>query len=86
MKMYHFNANDYGYEYYVMAENKYMAYVFFMQFLHDERKKAKEFLRDSLSEEIGKWATIKIDDPASFPQKYTLDEYEMGKVIRSEVA
>lgn len=67
-KLYHLNPNDYGDEYFVLAESK---------------EKALEYITNS--KEYGS-ELFKGKDINNLPDKYTLNEYELGKVIRSEIA
>ena len=68
MKMYYYNPNDYGDEFFVMAEN---------------RTEAHKYLIKHLGDNLEMWGNVNPLDNTTFPCKYTLDEYEMGSVIQS---
>lgn len=79
MKLYYFNPNDYGDEFFVMAKNKTMAFESLMAYFNrDTELDHKDDLRI--------WKKINPLDPTSFPMKYTLDEYGEGEIIRSETS
>ena len=84
MKLYHFNQNGYGEEYYTMAENKveaHKALVAFLQAKADDPNNCyinKSYLK--------MWKDVNPIDPTTFPHKFTLDEYEAGHIIESEIA
>ena len=68
MKLYYFNPNDYGSEFFVMSNSKTEAL--------EQVKNSKHY--DS---KLFKDSTI-----YHLPSKYTIDEYELNQVIRSELA
>lgn len=67
MKLYHLNPNDYGEEYFVLAESKEHAF-------------------ELILEKLDKNCTLATCTWDTLPRKYTLDEYNYGEVIRSEIA
>lgn len=82
VKMYYFNPHDYDYEYFVAAENKIKAYKYLIEYLNKmaaENPKNYSYLLDI-------WNKINPLDASSFPEKYTLDEYEVGSVVQTEIS
>jgi hypothetical protein len=79
MKMYYFNPNDHGQEYFVMAENKIQAHQFLIKYFE---KYSRNFY---YNENIQKWIDVDPLDHYTFPDSYTLDEYDVGVVIETEL-
>jgi hypothetical protein len=72
MKLYYFNPNDYGAEFFVMVENKINAHEFLLK--HLENKIITEICASEMYEEdLEIW-------------NYTLEEHPIGSVIESEIA
>jgi hypothetical protein len=85
MKMYYYNPNNYGAEFFIMAENKTKAHEYLLK--HLENKSLSESLYAEIyQEDLDKWKKVNPLDNKTFPNKYTLDEYEIGSVIESEIA
>lgn len=85
MKMYYFNPNDYGAEYFVMEENKTKAHECLIK--HLENKIIKEpLIAEMIKTDLEIWKKVNPLDSKSFPSGYTLDEHEVGSVIESEIA
>lgn len=85
MKFYHFNPNDYGGEYFVMAENKREAHEYLLK--HLENKIVTESCyAEMYQEDLEMWKKVNPLDNKTFPSRYTLDEHEIGSVIQSEIA
>lgn len=85
MKMYYYNPNDYGDQFFVMAENKTEAHKCLLK--HLENKIVTESCYSEMyQEDLEIWKKVNPLDGKSFPKKYTLDEYEIGSVIQSEIA
>lgn len=78
MKMYYFNPNSYGEEYFVMAENKNKALEYLLNFLSTSEE---EYNRDQVSI----WENVNVEEPDTFPTGYTLDEHLKGQVVRTEL-
>lgn len=79
MKLYYFNPNNYGSEYFVMAKNRNHAYKSLLNYFKnkiDKNDNYKNFYIDELIE----W------EKNTFPSGYSLDEYNAGIVIESEIA
>ena len=80
MKLYYFNPNDYGQEYMVCSHSK-----------RDALNSLKEHLKKMSDEDEGyywggeyiRWKNATIYD---LPQRYTIDEYEEGQVLDSEIS
>lgn len=76
MKIYYYNPNDYGVQFFVMAENKTKAHEYLLKHLEDE----------ICQEDLEIWKRVNPLDVKTFPSNYTLDEHEFGSVIQSEIA
>jgi hypothetical protein len=79
MKLYFFNPNDFGTEYYVMHESKQQAL-----------ESVKSFLKRMADGDGGDVATVYRDDYENLwenasvdllPAKYSIDEFSLGQVI-----
>lgn len=88
MKLYYFNPNDYGQEYFVMAENKIKAHQYLIKYFKNKKanEKPNSYEAKSCQEDIDMWAKVNPFDASTFPCKYTLDEKEEGCIIHSEIA
>jgi len=87
MKLYYFNPNDWGIQYFVMAENKIDAHKNLLSFLEKRMKEPNEQCYvNANTEELEDWKKVNPLDPSTFPETYKLDEYEVGQVIQSENA
>ncbi len=84
MKLYYFNPNEYGQEFIVMAETKALAYeALLTRFKHEiEAEQNSSFY----AEELKVWESIVLEDPSTYPRVYTIDEFNAGQVIITEVA
>lgn len=80
MKLYHFNPNDYGTEYFVTAQNKIQAHKYLLEHLKKLSIKHKYYV-----EYLELWSKVNPLDVKTFPEKYTLDEHDAGSVILSEI-
>jgi hypothetical protein len=87
MKLYLFDPNDWGMRYFVMAENKIEAHKYllkhFQKQIDDEEIKSYRWLYKA---DLKMWKKVNPLDASTFPQKYTLNEYEAGTVIGSELS
>ncbi len=81
IKMYYFKPNDYDAEYIVMAENKTKAYEYLMKKLKNDVDNNISFTKEKLN----KWVNVNPLDNKTFPDKYTLEEHELGSVIETYV-
>jgi len=77
MKLYYFNPNGYGAEYFVMAKNKDKAYKSLLDYFKNEI--ISTTFAELYKEELISWEK-------SMPTGYSLDEYNEGIVIESEIA
>ena len=84
MKLYHFNPNDYGDEYFVMAENKAMAHKSLLNHLENMIKSKPDLIYSYFKNDLEEWRKANPLDANSYPYKYTIDEHEVGVVIRTE--
>ena len=85
MKMYYYNPNDYGSEYFVMAESKTQAHQYLIKYLKEMLLKEKDF-KLYYQEDLKLWKTVNPLDATTFPKRYTLDEYEVGSVVHTEIS
>lgn len=91
MKLYHFNPNNWGAEYYVMAENKIKALEYLLKYFQNlidtlERSDYNNYIIESTKANIKMWEIVNPEDPKTFPEPFTLDEFEAGHIIESELA
>lgn len=80
IKLYYFNPNDYGLQFFVAETSKKNAYNKLIQYF--KRKKDKSYYKG----ELKAWEKVNINNPTTYPEKYSIDEYEIGEVIESEIA
>jgi hypothetical protein len=87
MKLYHFNPNDWGEQYHVMAEDKIKAHeyllAYFQKLITDPKEKTFKSL---IKKDLKMWKKVNPLDITTFPTKYTLDEYNVGEILDSEIA
>ena len=87
MKLYYFNPNNWGDQYFVMAENKIEAHEYLLQ--HFEKlidDPNEKYAKKSNREALKQWKKVNPENPDTFPTGYTLDEFEKGQIIESEIA
>ena len=82
LKMYYLNPNDYGQEYFTIANGKEEALENILKYL---REKCKGYLTNHYEKEFVMVQEIINSKYLEYPQKYTLDEYTNGGVIESEL-
>lgn len=85
MKMYYYNPNNYGAEFFVMAENKTKAHEYLLKYLENKIVDEKCYA-EMYKDDFEMWKNVNPLDSKTFPRKYTLDEHEIGSVIESEIA
>lgn len=85
MKMYYYNPNDYGAEFFVMAENKIKAHEYLLKHLENKIVSESCFAK-IYQDDLDMWKKVNPLDKTTFPDKYSLDEHEIGSVIQSEIA
>jgi hypothetical protein len=87
MKLYLFTPNNWGMRFFVMAKNKTEAHEYLLAFLQSKIDDPKErCYKDMNKEDLEMWKEVNPLDASTFPQKYTLNEYDAGRVIESEVS
>lgn len=86
MKLYHFNPNEYGEEYFVMSNNKTEAHKSLLNFFENKITNDLEYENEWNRSEYERWKNVNPEDSTTFPDKYTLDEYEENKIIQTELA
>ena len=86
MKLYHFNHNGYGEEYYTVAENKTEAFNALITFFQARINDPNEHYKNSYKEGLKTWKNVNPLDASTFPKSFTLDEFEAGHIIESEIA
>lgn len=85
LKMYHLNPNSYGSEWFTIAENKEQAIKNILELSKKELAETTHF-NSNEKDTVRMIKKIKPSDESTFPRGYTLDEYENGTAIRSEIA
>jgi hypothetical protein len=86
LKMYYFNPNTYGEEYFTIASTKEEALKNILNFIQTKINKSTfEFAKNSYINDYKTWSSVNPNDPSTFPDLYTLDVYENGGVIQSEI-
>ncbi len=81
MKLYYFNPNTYGAEAFVCAESKEQA----KEYLSKTRKKEGES-PDNIDCILNQLRNEALDNMLNLVGKYTLDEFEPGKVVFAEIS
>ncbi len=85
LKMYHLNPNDYGEEWYTITYDKTEALNNILNFIKTKIDSEISF-KSYYTNYYELFNRVDINNLETFPDKYTLDEYENGSVIRSEIA
>lgn len=87
MKLYYFNPNNWGTQYFVMAENKIEAHEYLLQYferlIDDPKEKNHKHLNKAV---LKRWQKVNPENPNTFPDDYKLDEFKKGQIIESEIA
>lgn len=91
MKLYYFNPNDYNYEYFVMANDKLEAFESLINFFKrnikiEEEEDIANFYRSNYLARLKEWEKINPLKPETFPSGYTLEEYERGEIVETEIS
>ena len=87
MKLYLFNPNDWGMRFFVLAENKTKAHRYLLTYIQSKIDDIEERCYKSMNKDLLKmWKKVNPLDASTFPQKYSLHEYEVGQVIESELS
>lgn len=87
MKLYHFNPNDYGEEFLVLAENKISAHEYLLDNLKNKvNDPINTCYKEMYIDNLEMWKKVNPLNPNTFPLKYTLDIHNVGSIIRSEIA
>jgi len=81
MKLYYFNPNSYGQEAFVCAESKEKA----IEYLLSTKSGVAEIHSEELKKDAELWHKDKIDRMINCKNKYTIDEFEVGQVVFSEI-
>jgi len=85
MKLYHFNPNNWGGEYYLIAENKINAHKYLLKHISDKIITEISY-SNNYCEELELWSKVNPMDETTFHDQFTLDEYDVGTVIETEIA
>lgn len=93
MKLYRLNPNTWGSVWYVMSDSKEKALKLLIDDMRKEHAETIAHYRkmgvDDDSDDDGwvkTWEAVDVNDPTTFPKQYTLDEFDVGQVIRAEYA
>lgn len=84
IKLYHFNPNTYDLEFFVAETSKEKAYNSLIK--HLKLNSVTADYPSFYEEHLERWKLIDINNSATYPYKYTLEEYDIGEVIGSEIA
>jgi hypothetical protein len=74
MKLYEFTPNDFGSGYFICAENKTKAHEALLIYLLAKSKTS--FSKEHYLEEYKIWKNVNPNDLTTFPNEYTLEEFE----------
>ena len=83
MKLYYFNPNNYGTEYFVMAESLFLAHLSLTIHLNNKAKESN--YECYYNDELDKWANVDVNDLSTYPEGYTIDVKEANEIIESEI-
>lgn len=97
MKLYYFNPNSYGQEFFVMSSSPVEAHKALVDYLKaelDKEIKAYANYWDESDEEcsyfygdyLNMFKDINPEDPTTFPNQYTLEVIEENWVIQTEIS
>jgi len=89
MKLYYLNPNDYGKQWFVMAENKEMAIEAFLKFAKEKDKEAGDLQKEAGMFEEWNYNMNSLNkalDDIKQNGTYTLNCFDVGEVIRSELS
>lgn len=86
MKLYYFNPNGYGEEFFTMAESKETAHQNLLNYLKTKAGFDKNNSYNYWEEVLKDWEDVDINDESTYPNDYSLDSFDKGEVIRSEIA
>jgi hypothetical protein len=75
LKLYYFNPNDYGEEFFVMSRSIEEAYESLIKFLTEDEY--SDYLRKL-------WSKVDIHDKSTYPPKCTVDVIGENQVVRTE--
>ena len=87
--MYVFEPNDWGMRFFVMAEDKVDAHASLLDHFRDRIKeldKQNYGFETSAKRDLDIWKKVKPLDATTFPDNYTLNEFEEGVVVESELS
>lgn len=79
VKMYCFDPNHYSEVYYVLAENKIKAHDYLIRYLEKKAAVSPTYKKD-----LNKWINVNPLIEKSFPEDYSIKEYEIGEVAIEE--
>ena len=82
MKLYHLNPNNYGQEYFTVANSKEEAMGNIKKYLLSKTENENDCYIKGYISDYNSWKDVNIDN---LPGKYTLDEHNIGDVIESEI-
>jgi len=84
--LYHFNPNDFGAEFFVIAASRTHAHECLISYLRNQLENSNATDAGFIQSSIDSWMAVNPLDPSTFPAEYTLDEYGACEVIESEIA
>jgi hypothetical protein len=87
MKLYYFNPNNYGQQYFDLAEEKTKAHEHLIEYFQKKIDETEDrYEKRMYRDEQDMWKKVDPLDDKTFPGGYTLDEYDAGNVISSEIS
>jgi hypothetical protein len=87
MKLYYFNPNNYGQQYFVLAEDKTKAHEYLIEYFREKIDETNDkYEKRMYRDEQDMWKKVDPLDAKTFPGGYTLDEHDAGDVISSEIS
>lgn len=84
MKMYHFNPNDYGMEFFVLSEDRTSAHQSLIKYLNNIINSG-DYSAHHRQFDLASWINVDPNNPSTYPGKYTIDEHDPGHVVESEI-
>jgi len=83
MKLYYFNPNNYGQQYFVCAESKQDAIDYLLKYLKKKSLDENECYREIYNETFECFKKAYVDK--SIELEYTIEEHDVGDVVQTEI-
>ena len=85
MNLYHFKPKGHGMEYFIMSQNKVLAFDQLIKHIKNRKDDPNEFYEKHYNNEYNVWKDVKPFDETTYPKDYTLEIKDIGEVIESEI-